>query len=126
MTWARTFRLALAGETNAKVYFTSHFVASDTDPQVQAFVSKYRARFKGEVPGAMAALGYDSAMILADAIQRAGTTESAKLRDAIAATKEYAGVTGKTTLDANRNATKAAVILTIRNGRFEYVETVNP
>ena len=53
----------------------------------------------------MAALGYDSAMILADAIKRAGTTERAKLRDAIAATKDHKGITGKITLDAKRNAT---------------------
>ena len=59
----------------------------------------------------MAALGYDSAMVLADAIKRAGTTEGPKLRDALAATKDFDGVTGKTTLDANRNATKSAVII---------------
>lgn len=74
----------------------------------------------------MAALGYDSAMVLADAIKRAGTTDEPKLRDAIAATKDYVGLTGKTTLDAERNATKGAVIITIKDGKFKYVETVNP
>ena len=74
----------------------------------------------------MAALGYDSAKILADALARAGTTESAKLRDAIAATKDFKGVTGLITLDAQRNASKSAVVLQVKEGAFRYVETVNP
>ena len=74
----------------------------------------------------MAALGYDSAMVLADAIKRAGTTDEPKLRDAIAATKDFEGVTGKTNLDENRNATKPAVIITIKDGKFKYVETIKP
>ena len=74
----------------------------------------------------MAALGYDSAMILADAMKRAGSTDGAKVRDALAATKDFPGVTGNITIDANRNASKPAVILTIKNGKFQYVETVAP
>ncbi len=72
----------------------------------------------------MAALGYDSAMILAEAMTQAGTTDSEKLRDAIAATKDHDGITGKITIDQNRNASKPAVILTVGNGGFQYVETV--
>jgi branched-chain amino acid transport system substrate-binding protein len=93
---------------------------------VQDFVKKFRARFGGETPDAMAALGYDSAMVLADALRRAGTTEAAKLRDALAATRDYEGVTGKTTIDADRNASKAAAIITIKDGKFRFVETVEP
>jgi branched-chain amino acid transport system substrate-binding protein len=74
----------------------------------------------------MAALGYDSMMVLAEAIKRAGTTESQKLREAIAGTRDFIGVTGKTTLDAQRNATKPAVIITVKDGKFKYVETINP
>jgi len=74
----------------------------------------------------MAALGYDSAMVLAEAIKRAGTTESAKLRDAIAATKDYDGLTGQTTLNAQRDATKSAVIITVKDGKFRYLETIAP
>jgi branched-chain amino acid transport system substrate-binding protein len=65
-------------------------------------------------------------MVLLEAIKRAGTTESGKLRDAIAATKEHTGITGKITLDAQRNAQKAAVILTVKDGNFKFVETVTP
>ena len=59
-------------------------------------------------------------------LRRAGTTESAKLRDAIAATQDLPGVTGRITIDPDRNATKSAVILTVKDGRFQFVETVAP
>ncbi len=88
-------------------------------------MKKFKAKYN-EAPDAMAALGYDSAMILAAAIKTAGTTDGSKVRDALAATKDFQGVTGKTTIDANRNASKPAVILTITNGQFKYVETVSP
>ena len=74
----------------------------------------------------MAALGYDSAMVLADAIRRAGTTEGPKLRDALAATTNFPGATGATSLDAKRDASKPAVIITAKDGRFQYVETIAP
>jgi branched-chain amino acid transport system substrate-binding protein len=74
----------------------------------------------------MAALGYDSAMVLIEGIKRAGTTDGPKLRDAIAATKDHEGITGKIILDAQRNATKSAVILTVKDGKFKYLETVKP
>jgi branched-chain amino acid transport system substrate-binding protein len=74
----------------------------------------------------MAALGYDSAMVLADAIKRAGTTEHSKLRAAIAATKNYNGVTGLTTIDSHRNATKSAVVITVKDGQFKFVESISP
>jgi branched-chain amino acid transport system substrate-binding protein len=95
-------------------------------PAVRAFVKKFQSHFGGETPDAMAALGYDSAMILADAIKRAGSTDGAKIRDALAATKDFPGITGKTTIDDHRNATKSAVIITVKNGQFEFVQTVEP
>ncbi|MBC8128255.1 MAG: ABC transporter substrate-binding protein, partial [Gloeobacteraceae cyanobacterium ES-bin-144] len=72
------------------------------------------------------ALGYDSAYVLAEAIKRAATTEPAALRDAIAGTKDFDGVTGKFTLDANRNAIKSAAILQIKGGKFTFLETIAP
>jgi branched-chain amino acid transport system substrate-binding protein len=74
----------------------------------------------------MAALGYDSAMVLADAIKRAGTTEGPKVRDALAATKNYNGITGSITIDKHRNATKSAVVVTVKDGQFKFVETIAP
>ena len=106
-------------------YFSTHFTPDQNTPVVQNFVQKYQRKYNG-LPDCMAALGYDSAMILADAIKRAGSTDPAKIRDAIAATKDFPGVTGRITIDADRNASKSAVIVTIKNGQFKYVETIAP
>lgn len=106
-------------------YFSNHFSTQDSEDVVQNFIKKYKAKYNA-MPDAMAALGYDSAMILANAIKTAGTTDGDKLRDAIAATKDYQGVTGKITLDADRNANKPAVILQVKDKAFKYVTTVQP
>jgi branched-chain amino acid transport system substrate-binding protein len=107
-------------------YFSTHYSAENATPNVQEFVKKFKAKNKNEVPDAMAALGYDAVMVLADGIKRAGTTDGPKLREALAATKDFDGVAGKTTFDANRNVSKSAVIITIKDGKFKYVETINP
>jgi branched-chain amino acid transport system substrate-binding protein len=124
--WEAPELIQIAGAALEGTYYSTHFSAENQNPKIQKFVQAYRAKNNGESPDAMAALGYDSAMVLADAIQRAGTTESAKLRDAIAATKDYDGLTGKTTLNAQRDATKSAVIITVKDGKFKYLETIAP
>jgi branched-chain amino acid transport system substrate-binding protein len=124
--WEAPELLEIGGKAMEGTYYSTHYSAEDSSPKVQEFVKKFKARWNGETPDAMAALGYDSAMVLADAIKRAGTTDEPKLRDAIAATKDFVGVTGKTTLDEHRNATKPAVVITIKDGKFKYVETINP
>ncbi|MDB6126057.1 MAG: ethanolamine utilization protein EutJ [Pedosphaera sp.] len=124
--WEAQELIQIGGKAMENTYYSTHYSSEAESPMVQDFVKKYKAKFNGEIPDAMAALGYDSAMVLADAIKRAGTTDGPKLRDAIATTKDYVGVTGKTTLDANRNATKAAVVITVKDGKFKYVETINP
>ena len=124
--WVGDSLLKVAGNALDGSFFSCHFSSDDKSPVVQGFVEKFKAKHNGETPDDMAALGYDSAMILADAIKRAGSTEPEKLRDAIAATKEHQGITGKITLDEHRNANKPAVILTIGNGGFDFVETVAP
>ncbi len=124
--WVGDSLLKVAGNALDGSFFSCHFSSDDKSPVVQGFVEKFKAKYNGETPDDMAALGYDSAMILADAIKRAGSTEPAKLREAIAATKDHQGITGKITLDEHRNANKPAVILTIGNGGFDFVETVAP
>jgi branched-chain amino acid transport system substrate-binding protein len=123
--WESSALVSIGGTALEGDYYSTHFSPEDTAPAVQEFVKKFKAKYN-ETPDAMAALGYDSAMILAAAIKTAGTTDGPKVRDALAATKDFQGVTGKTTIDANRNASKPAVILTIKNGEFKYVETVAP
>jgi branched-chain amino acid transport system substrate-binding protein len=106
-------------------YLSNHFASEDPDPIVQGFVQKYKQKY-GKAPDAMAALGYDAARILADAIKRAGTTEGPKLRDAIAQTKDFMGVTGKITINAQRNADKPLTILKVVNGQFKFHQRVDP
>jgi branched-chain amino acid transport system substrate-binding protein len=123
--WVGDSLLKVAGNTLDGSFFSCHFSADDQSAMTQGFVSNYKAKY-GAVPDDMAALGYDSAMILVGAIKAAGTTESDKLRQALAATQGHRGITGVISLDANRNAQKPAVILTIGNGGFRFVETVAP
>ena len=112
-------------------YFSTHYAPDLATDKSRNFVAAYKKRWKNsdgapKVPDAMAALGYDSAMILADAIKRASSTDGPKVRDALAATRDFDGVTGKTTINKNRDADKPAVILQVKGGKFKYVETVNP
>jgi branched-chain amino acid transport system substrate-binding protein len=124
--WEAPELLQIGGASMENTYYSTHYSPEATTPAVQEFVKKFKARFNNEVPDAMAALGYDSAMVLADAMKRANTTDPAKVRAALAATKDFEGVTGKTTMDAQRNATKAAVIIAVKGGQFQYVETIAP
>ena len=106
-------------------FFTNHYSVEDPSPEAQKFLTAYKARFNS-VPDALAGLGYDSAMVLFEAIKRAGSTDGKKIRDEIARTKDHAGVTGKITLDSERNANKPAVVLEIRGGKFLFRETIGP
>ena len=107
-------------------YFSTHYAPDVATEQSKHFVAAYQKRFAGKLPDAMAALGYDSALILADAIKRAGTTDGQKVRDALAVTKDFHGATGQITINEKRDATKAAVILQVKDGKFKYLETVEP
>lgn len=121
--WDSVKTLEIGGAAVEGHFFSNHYAADSDSPKVQDFVSRYREKH-GAVPDAMAALGYDAAGILVDALKRAGTTEGTKLRDAIAATREYVGVTGKISIDAQRNARKDAVVLKIQDGRFRFFRAV--
>jgi branched-chain amino acid transport system substrate-binding protein len=123
--WDSPELVGVGGSAVEGCYFSNHFSDQSKDPRVVAFVDAYRKKYNGE-PDAMVALGYDSVYLLADAMKRAGTTDPAKVNAAIAATKDFPGVTGKITLDDHRNPNKPAVMLQVKNGKFAYVETVAP
>ena len=106
-------------------YFSTHFSPKDTNPKVQDFVKKYQEKFKA-MPDGMAPLGYDAMMVLAQAINTAGSTDGAKMRDALAGIKDFDGVTGKITIDSKRNATKAAVVLKVNSKGNDFVASVAP
>jgi len=124
--WESSSLVPIGGAALEGDYFSTHFSPEDSSPTVQSFVKNYKAKYNNETPDAMAALGYDSAMMLADAMKHAGSTDGAKVRDALAAEKNFPGVTGNITMDANRNASKPAVILAIKDGAFKYVATIAP
>ena len=117
----------LGGAALKNAYISNHYSADNPAPEIQNFVKSYNAKF-GVAPDSLAALAYDAAKVLVDAIKRAGGTESAKLKDAINATKGLAGVTGSITLDASRNAVKPAVVLelTPAQSKFTFKETIYP
>ena len=92
--------------------------------EAKKFLKAYTDEYKGE-PSALSALGYDSYLIAIDAIKRAGGTDSKKIRAAIASTKDLEAVTGKTTLDKNGDAIKAAVIKVVKDGKFKYLDFVD-
>lgn len=112
-----------AGDALNGCYFTNHYSHEDPRPEVQEFVKKYQAKY-GKVPDGLAALGYDAAKILFDAAARAKSMSGRDLADAINATKDYQAVTGKITIDANRNAQKDAVVLEVVNGVPKYAATI--
>ncbi|MET0988500.1 MAG: ABC transporter substrate-binding protein [Steroidobacteraceae bacterium] len=115
----------IGGQAIEGSYLSNHYSVDDPSPAIQKFVTAYKTKY-GAVPDALAALGYDAAYVLADAMKRAGSTDSAKVRDAIAATTNFVGVTGTINIDKDRNAVKPAVILKVAGGKFEYVETIAP
>jgi branched-chain amino acid transport system substrate-binding protein len=117
----------LGGASLKNAYISNHYSADNPAPEIQNFVKSYKLKF-GVDPDSLAALAYDSAKVLANAIKVAGGTESAKLKDAINATKEYPGVTGKITLDGSRNAIKPAVVLELdaAAAKFTFKETIYP
>ncbi|MBL9190190.1 MAG: ABC transporter substrate-binding protein [Opitutaceae bacterium] len=124
--WEDEQLLKIGGPALNGCYYSTHFSPENDDPAVARFVTAYKTRWKGEVPGAFSALGYDSVYVLADAIKRAGTTEGPKLRAALAATKDFPGASGVTTLDKDRNASKAATIIAIKGGKLSFHKTVAP
>ncbi len=97
-------------------YFSNHYSPEDQNPKVVKFVADYKQKY-GEVPDALAAVAYDAAYIMFDAITRAGNTDRAKLRDALAATKDFQGVTGNISMNKDRNADKKLVIIKIQDGK---------
>ena len=107
-------------------YFSTHYHPEVGSPLSKKFVENYKKRWNGKLPDALAACGYDSAIVLVDAMKRAGSAEGPKVRDALAATKDFDAVTGRITINPQRDATKAAVILQVKGGKFAYLETVTP
>jgi branched-chain amino acid transport system substrate-binding protein len=115
----------IGGEALNDCYYSNHYSVNDPSPAIQKYVGDYKKRYN-QVPDALSALGYDAARILVEAFRKAGTTDPAKVRDALTQIKEFPGVTGKITIDKDRNAVKPAVVLKIKDGSLVFQETVSP
>jgi len=116
----------LGGDALNGAYISTHYSADNPSPEIQQFVQLYKQRYGNLLPDAHAALAYDAARILFAAIARTGSTEGDKLRDALAQTKDFNGVTGVISMDANRNAVKPAVVLKLEDLKSIYQETIQP
>jgi branched-chain amino acid transport system substrate-binding protein len=123
--WDSAELAKIAGPAINGNYYANHYSHEEDRPEVQAFVSKYKEKF-GEIPDGLAALGYDAAKVLFEAMDRAATLDGKDLRDQIAATKDFKGVTGTFSIDENRDAEKSAVILVYKDGKPTMAARVEP
>lgn len=106
-------------------FYSNHYSQESDAPKIKEFLAKYKAKY-GEIPDSMAALGYDAASVLFAAMKAAPSLDGKDLAAAIAKTKDFDGVTGKITLNENRDAVKPAVMLEIKDGKPTYVATIEP
>jgi branched-chain amino acid transport system substrate-binding protein len=113
--WDSAQLYAIGGKALNGSFFTNHYSPFDTDPKVVKFVTDYKARFNS-TPDALAATAYDAAKIMFDAIRRANSLDGTAIRDALAATNEFPGVTGNVTFNADRDAVKPIIMIEIKDG----------
>jgi branched-chain amino acid transport system substrate-binding protein len=108
-------------------YFSNHYSVDDPSPRIQDFVAKFKKAYGGQVPDSLAAQAYDAAGMLYDAMKRAKDVTGPSIREALAQTKDYKGVTGDITMDEKRNASKPAVVLRVgKGGKYEFSGRIMP
>lgn len=123
--WDSDSLVDIAGDSVNGSYFSNHYTQEDPRPEVQSFIKRYETRF-GSKPDSQAASGYDAARILFEAINRAKSTQGMAIRDALAETKNFRGVTGVISINENRDAIKSAVVLQVKGQKFKFVESIEP
>lgn len=107
------------------VYFTNHYSPKDDSPEVVKFKESFKSKY-GKDPDAFNALGYDLAYFLKDAIERAGAADPVKVKDALASTKDFKGITGSMSVDSKHNPVKSATVVEFKNGEQDFVKKVEP
>lgn len=123
--WDSPKLIEIAGAAANHSFFSNHYANDNSSPEVTRFATLYKTRFN-EMPDGISALGYDTAQLIVDAISRASDLTPDSIREALSKTKDFMGVTGKITMDQNRNPMKSAVILKIEEGLVKYRETIHP
>lgn len=125
-TWDNDAFLNVGGKevegTVLSTFFANDVPINDTSA---VFLKEFQAKFNKE-PAAVAALGFDAYLVILDAIKRADSVDSVKIRDQIAKTTNFEGAAGSITINAERNAEKDAVIKLVKDGKFQYLTTVKP
>jgi len=102
-------------------FFTSE---KPITPESEKFLAEYRKAYNGKEPAAVTALGYDAYIVILDAIKRANSADSVKVKEQLATTKDFAGAAGMITLDENGDAVKDAVIKQVKGGKFTFMDIV--
>jgi branched-chain amino acid transport system substrate-binding protein len=123
--WDAPDLFKIGGDALDGSFFSNHFAPDAATAKAQKFVSDFKAKY-GQEPTGLGALGYDAAIVLFDAIQRAGKTDAEAVRNALAETKNFEAVSGTISINKDRDAEKSAVILAIEGGRATYRATVKP
>ncbi|QIZ10802.1 ABC transporter substrate-binding protein [Priestia megaterium] len=125
--WDSPKLVQLAGaDALNNTFITNHYTSEDPDKNIQKFVTTYKEKFNGESPNAFNALGYDTVYLLADAIKRAGGTDTTKIKEALENTKDFSRITGKITIDKDHNPIKSATVLEYKDGKQLFNTKVNP
>ena len=124
--WESPKLIEIGGKALEGCFYSNHYHADDPSPVVKSFVEKYKERF-GQKPDSLAALGYDAMKVLAASMGTADKIEGPAIRDQIAKTKDFTGVTGNLTLGADRNpVNKKLVVLEIKNGDLALKASIDP
>jgi len=124
--WVSDDLVKVAGAANLNnTYLTTDFTAEDKDAKVVKFVDDFKAKYN-KVPNSFNALGYDSVQMLAQAIKDAGEANPEKIKDALSKIKDFVGVTGKMTIDANHNPIKAGIIIEFKDGKQVMKTRIQP
>ena len=129
--WDSAQLAAIGGAAVLHTFYTNHYSPQDPSPAVQDFLRRYGARYGGAVPESAAALGYDAARILFQAMERAKSLSGEDLTAALAATEGFVGSTGTISFDRDRNARKPAVVVEMKraeDGRIlpTFVTAIQP
>jgi branched-chain amino acid transport system substrate-binding protein len=121
--WSSQQLFPIAGDGAENCYFSDHMSVEDPKPLVKDFVKNYKTKFNSD-PTSMSALGYDAAKLLIASLKTAKTLDRTAVKDAIAATKNFDGVSGNITINKDHDAEKSAVIIQVKNKKFNYFTTV--
>jgi len=123
--WDSPTVITIGGKAVDGCYFSDHYFVGEERPAVQRFVGEINKR-TGKNPDANSALGYDALYILTNAIKAAGSLDRKAIRDRIATTKEYGGVSGVITMGPDRDPIKPVAMIKIDGGSTHFAGWVRP